>query len=559
MGMLFDKITLEERAAIDDYRRANSGNYHGDYAPLEYILEPWEAAKNIYLSRLFKDNLILSKTVSFETSMDSLEYIYSEEISNRKTINKKSEYLEGARTFIRTFTSEFIDEHYNQEDGTWSVKNGYGREVQRQGHRYDLMTLIDSYNILKGEYPGETFAFPIPNGKEIKVQHGCKPVKVLGKIAEAFGLDCYEDFRIYVSQLLNQKCLKGNLCISIHPLDYMTMSDNACGWRSCMTWTGDGEYRQGTVEMMNSPMVVVAYLTASEPFKLNPHFSWSNKKWRELYVVTPDIITNIKSYPYKNENLTKEVLKWLKELAGADNYTEDTYKYSVYNEFVGPYDKDIEIQMGCGYMYNDFEFNDGQFCYLVSDESKYKNNSKVLEFYYSGVSECMVCGERDIELDCEEENSLVCHDCGEPRCEYYCDNCGDGIRYEEDAYYLDGGYYCEYCYNEYGREDPVTYEVHHVDNMAPLRIVNDDVSETWGEPIYVYLHGWFWEDASKYFKKIYKREFTSFVYVKLSDLTEAGLDLFNFDEDIDDWYQVAPYHRSAEEICLYDAAAGHHC
>ena len=61
-----------------------------------------------------------------------------------------------------------------------------------------------------------------------------------------------EDFRIYISQLLNTRAFTGNLCISIHPLDYITMSDNSYGWTSCMSWLKKGNYAGGTVEMMNS-------------------------------------------------------------------------------------------------------------------------------------------------------------------------------------------------------------------------------------------------------------------------------------------------------------------
>ena len=42
------------------------------------------------------------------------------------------------------------------------------------------------------------------------------------------------------------------------------MSDNDYGWDSCMGWMNEGEYRLGTVEMMNSPCIVVAYIDGEE-------------------------------------------------------------------------------------------------------------------------------------------------------------------------------------------------------------------------------------------------------------------------------------------------------
>ena len=76
-------------------------------------------------------------------------------------------------------------------------------------------------------------------------------MRVLSKIATAYNLPGFEDFRIAQSLVTNQANLKGYITLSIHPLDYMTMSDNNCGWDSCMSWQEEGCYRQGTVEMMN--------------------------------------------------------------------------------------------------------------------------------------------------------------------------------------------------------------------------------------------------------------------------------------------------------------------
>ena len=93
-------------------------------------------------------------------------------------------------------------------------------------------------------------------------------------------LEEFEDFRIKHSRILSEKEFIGRLSLSIHPLDFMTMSDNDSDWSSCMSWRTCGSYRRGTVEMMNSPCVVVAYLSASKPMVLDrgSHFKWNIKK-----------------------------------------------------------------------------------------------------------------------------------------------------------------------------------------------------------------------------------------------------------------------------------------
>jgi hypothetical protein len=109
----------------------------------------------------------------------------------------------------------------------------------------------------------ESLSFVSPkDGSKVTITLGMKFMKALGKVVEAYNLDqeMFEEFRIAHSQILNDKKLSGRLCLSIHPLDYMTMSDNESDWGSCMSWREGGCYRRGTVEMMTSPVVVVAYL-----------------------------------------------------------------------------------------------------------------------------------------------------------------------------------------------------------------------------------------------------------------------------------------------------------
>lgn len=104
-----------------------------------------------------------------------------------------------------------------------------------------------------------------------------KALKQLNGILHFMDDDEFEEFRICQSMCTNTTALEGKLCLSIHPLDYMTMSDNACDWSSCMSWQEDGCYRMGTVEMMNSPCVIVAYLESSHPMYFSREATWNSK------------------------------------------------------------------------------------------------------------------------------------------------------------------------------------------------------------------------------------------------------------------------------------------
>ena len=305
--MYFEKLTDIDKHRIQYYieQYANGGN-----APLEKILKPWDEAKSGYLSELFGDNFIISKEVEFEEGtheiMDKIEeLIFNDERCHR------------FMTKIRNIYGECWEYDYNHP------KRECFRAVQ---NLFDYLTLAE--NAIRQDYN----QFSIKD-KPYKIQKGAKPLRIITKIANAYeigtrpevdGISDLEYFRRKHSQCLNNKLLKGNLCLSIHPLDYMTMSDNDCGWDSCMSWMNGGEYKQGTVEMMNSPCVVVGYLDAADPFKIcwggelsDEERYWHNKKWRCLFIVDRNFIINIKQYPYYNDNLVREAIKELGKIGRA--------------------------------------------------------------------------------------------------------------------------------------------------------------------------------------------------------------------------------------------------
>ena len=341
-----------------------------------------------------------------------------------------------------------------------------------------MYILMSNECLATNTYDGETVEIPIPNGKTIKINRGCRSVKTIGKLVEAFGLDTeeFERYRIEHSQVLNQKKLKGNLCLSIHPLDYITMSDNACGWESCMSWEQHGCYRQGTVEMMNSPYVVVAYLEADKPMRINGDNYWSNKKWRELYVVHPHMITNVKGYPYCNPSLTTEILKWLRELVHESGVLDTQYREKIYhwggkdNEDELYKDKKVYPHLSTYMMYNDFGHN-YHYC-VINEDVQYKQD---IYINYSGNSECMLCGDIDDPefADQNEHSNLVCVHCDDYT---KCSCCGCCV-HEDDYSYIDGNIVCNECRDSYYVYDMLNDREIHTDCSVEIRICNEDCTK----------------------------------------------------------------------------------
>lgn len=521
---LRDMITDAEMTAFEKYVDAYASEYYGKRSVSgRELLHFWADAKMSYLYKLLGNKLIVSKTVTFEKESGQMR---------REMNDLMDEHL---------FMREFIDKIQNK---FWMdyIQSNYAYENEKRELYENICAICSNSELIDNVYTGDTFMVPTPEGKEIKIQHGCKTMKALGKIASAYGLNMslFEDFRIKVSQILNQKVLKGNLCLSIHPLDYVTMSDNDSDWSSCMSWTDNECYRQGTVEMMNSPMVIVAYLTASKPMDVCG-LEWSNKKWRELMIVNKDLITNIKSYPYFNSNLTKASLSLLKELAAKNvpewNFDDVLMEYEPQEPiYVG--DCRLIVYPSSDAMYNDFlndpymnaaYFNKDLYR-IMKDEDDYERVS----FNYSGKSECMGCGR---EADFYDNEGHLMGECCDTVA--FCSICGESYRDEDELACVDGRLLCPDCFDNNVTQDSITGENHLTNNLTRIRLLSDKDETKIVETIFVYDI----EESciAKYFKVIRKREILNrfyadpYYYVYPADCTDEGLALFGLKRDSEDF------------------------
>lgn len=497
--MLFEKLSEKEKAMIKSYiedNAANNGQHMSLKADLSYILREWNANKG-YLYSMLGNQFQISKDIEFEADFDEL-------------------YEKVSKSCFDAYTSEEIGKHSYAFYEEWLNRFVYSTSHQYESKLYNvrnqLAYMLDTTNLVSNVWNGSSFSVYNPQNPEkpIRVSTGSKLTKMIGKIALAYDIPYFEDFRIRHSQALNQKKLKGRLTLSIHPLDYMTMSDNECDWSSCMSWKEDGCYRQGTIEMMNSPMVLVAYLESANnpmaiPLSNGKVEYWNSKKWRELFIVNNDIICEVKSYPYRNKYITGEVLDWLKELdnkvrseslvnqmikeiEGTEYKDYWSEKYHAFNTYDNPagseyvIEHQITVNPSTTLMYNDFCTGHlGYFPRYVEDRTETK-----IEFCYSGKSECMICGTAGEKFTWDSEGDTICLDCsGYTR----CDICDDSI-YDGDFYRVDGNILCESCY-EYGTDEDILYgDLHLNSNLArvfvkvpgtedkfykrPLLIYNDD-------------------------------------------------------------------------------------
>ena len=424
----------------------------GEQADADTLLQYWYENKNEYLYRMMGEELILSKPIKYVRSAD--------ELSNTM--------FRTLRVF-NDFECRFWDElkrHMELIDPLWDYYFNTGiTEEGKEANRFwtSLSNSMEYFNLADGARinirvrsgaPATTVSAVI-KGEKIVLTQGQKVMKVLGKLCEMFGMtEEFEAYRIAHSQALNQKTISGMLHLSIHPLDYATASDNNNGWDSCMSWYNKGCYRLGTIEMMNSPCVVCAYLTGNNIMEDVGGGEWNSKKWRAWVIVDKDIIALNRQYPYYNEDLAKEVLDWVAELASTNLGWE-------YNPFVPDYEySDNDFYFHCGYMYNDF---DG------SCPARVREGARGKEIYFSGPANCMWCGEEITgEID---QGTTTCQHCSNLT---YCACCEEFIRDDDILWGPDGNPYCYDCYNSNFTECENCNEIRDSDNIITIDLAYSD-------------------------------------------------------------------------------------
>lgn len=463
--MLVEKLPQNDIDLITTYREwfAANDDVNGSAAATEYILRLWDTSKQNYLWEMFGEQFILQKNIEFTKDSEMMETELNDNLYNSDS---------RGYAFLREFREKLCKYTDNPcypwecADPDWHMSD---EEKQVNDIPYYCKRLIDYDSLGDNIYCGEDFIIPFPDGTQYKVNNGCKTSRVLGKIATAFKINYYEDFRLAHSLALNQKAAKGTLCLSIHPLDYMTMSDNDSGWDSCMSWMNEGSYRMGTVEMMNSPCVIVAYLKSDTDMRIsNSSLYWNNKKWRELFVVRAGCLVNIMGYPYHSKELEVIVLKWLKELAEKNlgwsnwvgNSNGDPVEFEANDTFTPDgMDHPMRLHAETDRMYNDFRST--HRIYVNKD----LNSESSIRFDYSGPAECMWCGSSEASFD--EDSDLCCYACLDST---RCDCCGS--RWDSDQLcQIDGMWVCPDCFDNSCITCDGCDETHHEDYLREVFII----------------------------------------------------------------------------------------
>lgn len=190
------------------------------------------------------------------------------------------------RLFLKTITRSGKRSYFDERECHY---NGYVTKIKRKSY-------IEQVEILKANKLNVDIEFL---GKTYK-----KNSKITTMLKDLVPKHKQSDFDVIYSRLLQAFNCSGKIAVSIHPLDYLTMSQNISGWQSCHRL--DGEYRVGMISYLCDKYTTISYVANSKEseYKFLPkeRNTWNSKKWRQAIFIDPFQETFCQSRQYPDYN-----------------------------------------------------------------------------------------------------------------------------------------------------------------------------------------------------------------------------------------------------------------
>ena len=449
MDWLNKYLTKDEQDAfLHHIRYIATANNRNSKVNLGKVLEPWYEAKKGYLLNLFGDKLILE----FDLLPDTPDFGKGQFEQDLYSMIIYSPFLSRVNAALH---DGFISSATVKNQGQLSSRFLYYLLSDRPAWQKNKCGECQSYAV-------SDTVVTFSNGKILKFNRETKMTTVAAAIAEAFDLkEEYEKFRLEHSMIVQEYKTPAKVCFSIHPLDYLTISDNNSNWSSCLSITNEGSYRGGVSELLSSECAVVCYIkSSSKKVLMQGDFKWNSKFWRQILVLDPNFIGSLIAYPNECVPLTKQILKIAKDLWAPDfpdhlynrkSDDEDFYS-SVPGDTTIPDRLPSYVSMYTNLLYNDFHRSTSyQSFYCYASSQMFKENCS-LDIELSGVTSCLICGRVGDEDQFPHEDCLVCRTCIEGPLNQECLICGKEMRTTNTFFDEGGDSYCESCYlNNYAR------------------------------------------------------------------------------------------------------------
>lgn len=387
-----------------------------------------------------------------------------------------SKWLEAKQYFIDAFGGKLIHQYPEKVSFSVSPEAQNSRISQFIEEDIGIWNNYDLCNFIERNRDG-FFRNEIVKEQAISTDDGTVMLKPGMKLLRAFRYfekdeETLNRIQQKASMLIQENKVEGYLCLSVHPLDFLSASENNHSWRSCHAL--DGEYRVGNLSYMMDKITVMCYLKSEEDVQLSAFpkdLLWNSKKWR-MYLYLGDnhnALMASRQYPFFSNDALEKVKEllftalqfspsrwspWYHDRISKYTHVSDTGQQLEYthNLYLNYYpmngrlygDKDIIKDADYSHHYNDLLNSTCYtpwYCWRI-------DTSADIHFTLGGEMPCLICGRNHIDYT----DRMMCYDCAcdrgigaEDLCT--CDRCGREFD-ENQGHWVEDEYLCPDCYYE---------------------------------------------------------------------------------------------------------------
>lgn len=349
---------------------------------------------------------------------------------------------------------ELLRRHPNWNEDALAVlfEVTHSREIERatvNSYKYELGQLINDLDVSEDDHnqfiyaldavaltysktmPAADTAAIVKEKCGVFCSVGQKTSRIINAICKRYGLDQHPEYNARFAKLadsLNPMQVKRTALLSVHPCDYLEMSNRKNSWSSCHC-LDNGEYHGGTLSYMNDECSMIFYTVDDD---VTGDFYTAPKRTRQVFCYNNGILLQSRMYPQTDDNEAREMYRNIVQHTIADclmlpNLWTLKREHDEVSRRVSTHDDALH--------YRDYEYKCYKSNISLLKDAGIDDDANILVGH---TAYCLECSE-----PVNETNTIYCDSCSDDGY-VTCEDCGHRTR-EDDAHYINGYYYCDDC------------------------------------------------------------------------------------------------------------------
>lgn len=336
-------------------------------------------------------------------------------------LRRHPQWDEAAKAIVFTFDEGRGIDHDVVDEVAFTMEDLAAEQIKDEQRledfRISLRTAVSEYSSTLSEQALEV----IRNRGSIKCATGQKTSRIIGKLCRQFGVDGHARYNAVFAQLsdsLNPLQMLKTALLSLHPCDFLEMSNKDNTWTSCHNLR-DGSYQAGALSYMTDDVSMIF-------FTIDPgttdHFYREPRRSRQMFFYKDGMLYQSRLYPQDMVEPMDLYRSVVQRAIAACLGEPNRWLLKKKREDI----KSICSSGEGSRQYPDYNY--------YGNVSLLKSVGALGNFVIGKPSLCVCCGRPfgQGHLKCRCEDVVVCKECGQTVS-------------KRNARYMEGAYHCNAC------------------------------------------------------------------------------------------------------------------